>query len=431
MLEAIGLSHMDDLFADIVGSARLNRPLQISKGKSEMEVRRALYALPVHAGDLPLFRGAGAYRHTIPAVVNALCGRAEFYTAYTPYQAEMSQGMLQSIFEYQTLMAQLTGMDASNASVYDGATACAEAMIALRGAARKSRVLYSAGLHPEYIQTLKTYARFAQFELIEIPLDAAGITDMRALQANAAGAAGALIQSPNFFGVVEDFAPAAEALHANQSLLVAVVNPISLGLLKRPGDVGADFCVGEGQPLGLPLSAGGPYLGFMTAKQKYIRNLPGRIVGQTTDSEGNRAFVLTLQAREQHIRREKATSNICSNQCLCALSAAFYMGAMGPQGMREVASLCLQKAHYLYDGIRRIKGFTPRYANSPFFHEFVMDYAGDARELNTKLREAGYIGGLSLSRYYQGDSGLLFCATEINAREEIDAFLNILEVHAS
>lgn len=435
MLEAIGLSRMQDLFADITGGARLARPLDLPPGKSEMEVRRAIHALPVDAGALPLFRGAGAYRHEIPAVVNALSGRAEFYTAYTPYQAEMSQGMLQSIFEYQTLMTQLTGMDVSNASVYDGATACAEVMISLRGAtrgsaAKKSTILYSAGLHPEYIQTIKTYARFAQFTLVELPLDAEGKTEQQALRQNAANAAGALIQSPNFFGIVEDFAPAAQALHENGALLAAVVNPISLGLLKRPGDVGADFCVGEGQPLGMPLSAGGPYLGFMTAKQQYTRNLPGRIVGETADAEGNRTFVLTLQAREQHIRREKAASNICSNQSLCAISAAFYLAAMGPQGMREVASLCLQKAHYLYDGIGSIKGFTPRYEKSPFFHEFVMEYAGDAQALNEKLRAAGFIGGLPLSRYFPGDGGVLFCATETNTREEIDAFLNALEVAA-
>lgn len=424
MLDAIGIPSMDALFADIAGEARLGRPLMLPQGKSEEEVRRMLRALPAEAGELPLFRGAGAYRHYIPSVVGALCGRAEFYTAYTPYQAEMSQGMLQSIFEYQTLLSQLTGMDASNASVYDGATACAESMIMLRGATRKSKVCYSAGLHPEYVQTIKTYARFAGFELVELPLDAKGSTELSLLEG--ADAAGAIIQSPNFFGVVEDLAPAAALLHANKGLLVAVVNPIALGLLKSPGEAGADIAVGEGQPLGIPLSAGGPYLGFMACRQKYIRNLPGRIVGQTEDAEGNRAFVLTLQAREQHIRREKASSNICSNQSLCALTAGIYLAAMGPQGLREVAEQCLQKAHYLQEGLRVLGKLRPRY-EAPFFHEFTMEYAGDAVALNKNLRARGFIGGLALGRYYDGDTGLLFCATEMNTRAEIDAFLNALE----
>ena len=428
MLSAIGLSSMEDLFADIPAQARLNRPLNLPVGKSEQEVRKIFKALSGEAGELPLFRGAGAYRHYIPAVVNAITSRAEFYTAYTPYQAEMSQGMLQSIFEYQTLLCELTGLDASNASVYDGGTACAEAMVMLRGATRKSKVLYSAGLNPQFIGTLKTYAHFAGFELVEIPLNSEGLTDLSALEANAQGAAGALVQSPNFFGCVEAYAPAAELLHTHKALLVAVVNPISLGLLKRPGDCGADICVGEGQPLGIPLCAGGPYLGFMTAKQQYIRNLPGRIVGETADNEGNRAFVLTLQAREQHIRREKASSNICSNQSLCAMSAAVYLAAMGPQGLKEVASLCLQKAHYLRDGILTIPGMRARYLDTPFFHEFVIDSEKEPAVLNAKLRDRGFIGGLRLNRYFPGESGILYCATEMNTREEIDAFLHALEV---
>ncbi len=430
MLDALGLNAMSDLFADIPAQARLNRPLSLPKGKSEMEVRRTIASLPVDAGKLPLFRGAGAYRHYIPAVVPALASRSEFYTAYTPYQAEMSQGMLQSIFEYQTLLSSLTGMDASNASVYDGATAVAEAMIMLRGATRKTKVLYSAGLHPEYIATLRTYARFARMELFELPLDCNGATDISSLRASAGDCAGAIMQSPNFFGIIEDFSPAAEALHATGALLVSVVNPLSLGLLKQPAAAGADIAVGDGQPLGLPLCAGGPYFGFMTAKQKYLRNLPGRIVGQTQDAEGTRAFVLTLQAREQHIRREKAASNICSNQCLCAISAAFYLAAMGPQGLKETAALCLQKAHYLYDGIRAIPGFRPRYESAPFFHEFVMDSPKASGEIDAALRKQGFIGGLPLSYYNKADNGLLFCATEMNTREEIDAFLNALEVIA-
>ncbi len=430
MLHAIGLSSMEDLFEDIPPAARLKSPMNIPKGLSEMQVRRLFQTLKSEAGKLPLFRGAGAYRHYIPAVVGAVTSRSEFYTAYTPYQAEMSQGMLQAIFEYQTLICQLTGMDVSNASVYDGATACAESMLAMRGATRRSRVLVSAGLHPEYRETLKTYARFAGLELVTIPLTTAGVTDIAAMEAGVKDAAGAIVQSPNFYGCIEDFSPMAEILHANKALLVACVNPISLGLLKRPGNAGADFCVGEGQPLGIALSAGGPYLGFMSAKAKYVRNLPGRIVGQTADAQGNRAFVLTLQAREQHIRREKASSNICSNQSLCAIAAAVYLGAMGPQGMGEVAQLNLQKAHYLRDGILAIPKMRQRYGDTPFFNEFVIEQEKAPAVLNAALRNKGFIGGLRLSRYDGADAGILYCATEMNGRDEIDAFLNALEVCA-
>lgn len=426
MLQAIGLSSIDELFSDIPEKARLGRPLDLPKGKSEQEVRRAFQAFASKAGELPLFRGAGAYRHYIPSVVDAMASRSEFYTAYTPYQPEMSQGMLQAIFEYQTLICQLTGLDASNASVYDGGSACAEAMVMLRGITRKNKALYSAGLNPEYVAILKTYARFVGFELTEIPLTGEGKTDFGALASNLDGAAGLLLQSPNFFGAVEDMKNAATMLHEKGALLTAVVNPMSLGLLKRPGDYGADIAVGEGQPLGLSLSVGGPYLGFMATKQQYIRHLPGRIAGETVDGEGRRAYVLTLQAREQHIRREKASSNVCSNQSLCALRAAVYLAAMGPGGMREVAGQCLQKAHYLYEGILRIPGMRARYT-APFFHEFVIDCEKDAQAINAALKDRGFIGGLPLNHYYAGDNGILYCATEQNTREELDAFLNALE----
>jgi glycine dehydrogenase subunit 1 len=428
MLNAIGVTDMDALFMDIPWDARCKRQLSLDDGKSEIEVRRKFDAYDTSAARLPLFMGAGAYRHYIPAVVPALLARSEFYTAYTPYQAEMSQGMLQGIFEYQTYMCRLTGMDVSNASVYDGATACAETMIALRAATRKNKILYSAALHPEYIQTMRTYARFTGFELVEIPFTENGETDLMYAVRHTQAAAGMIAASPNFYGVIEDIAQMADFSHTAGILFVTVSNPLSLGLLKRPGDVGADFCVGEGQPLGIPLSAGGPYLGFMAANKTYMRNLPGRIVGQTEDAWGNRAFVLTLQAREQHIRREKASSNICSNQSLCALTAAMYLGAMGPAGLKEVALQCLQKAHYLYDGIHSIPAFAARYPKSAFFHEFVTDYKGDAIALNSKLKEKGFIGGLPLCRYFKGDTGLLFCATEVLTRSEIDGFLNALEV---
>jgi len=426
MLATIGADSVGALFADIPEQARLARPLNLPKGKSEQEVRREFAALKPGAAALPLFRGAGAYRHYIPAVVDAVASRSEFYTAYTPYQPEMSQGLLQAIFEYQTLICELTGLEAANASVYDGGTACAETLGMFRGITRKNKVLYSAGLHPEYIGVLKTYARFSGYALAEIPLLPDGRTDIAAMGGELEGAAGMLLQSPNFFGAVEDTAAFAAAAHEKKALLAAVANPVSLGLLKRPGDMDADICVGEGQPLGIPLSAGGPYLGFMATKAAYIRHLPGRIAGETADPEGNRAFVLTLQAREQHIRREKAQSNICSNESLCALRAAVYLAAMGPAGMRETANLCLRHAHYLRDGILAIPGMRQRY-NAPFFHEFVIDSDTDAALIDSRLRKSGFIGGLPLRRYFPADNGILYCATECNGREEIDAFLNALE----
>lgn len=430
MLREIGLERMDQLFADIPVGLRLNRALNLPAGKSELEVRHLFEAYRADTdASMPIFRGAGAYRHYIPAAVPQLAGQSAFYTAYTPYQAEMSQGMLQSIFEYQTLICELTGMDASNASVYDGATAAAESMIMMRDAKRKKKVLYSAGLHPEIKATLNTYARFTKLDLVEIPLDKAGLVDSKALETNAADAAGFIVANPNFYGCVEDIGALAEVVHAAGGLLTAYVNPISLGLLKRPGDCGADIAIGDGQPLGLPLGFGGPYVGFMAAKEKYTRNLPGRIAGQTADAEGNRAFVLTLQAREQHIRRDKAASNICSNQMLCAIMSSIYMAMMGPNGLFEVADQCVQKAHYLAEGISRIKGMSIRYS-APFFHEFVVDSKVAPAAIEAKLREKGIIGGLALERFDPKDKGILYCATECNTREQIDALLGALEVIA-
>ncbi|MEL7609763.1 MAG: aminomethyl-transferring glycine dehydrogenase subunit GcvPA [Bacillota bacterium] len=430
MLREIGLERMDQLFADIPAGLRLGRALNLPAGKSELEVRRlfASYRAETDASK-PIFRGAGAYRHYIPAAVPQLAGQTAFYTAYTPYQAEMSQGMLQSIFEYQTLICELTGMDASNASVYDGATAAAESLIMMRDAKRKKKILYSAGLNPEVKATLITYAHFTKLDLVEIPLDKTGLVDCAALEANSADAAGFIVSNPNFYGCIEDIPAIAEIVHAAGGLLTAYVNPISLGLIKRPGDSGADIAIGDGQPLGLPLGFGGPYVGFVATKEKYTRNLPGRIAGQTADADGNRAFVLTLQAREQHIRRDKAASNICSNQMLCAIMSSIYLALMGPDGIAEVADQCVQKAHYLAEGISRIKGMSLRYC-APFFHEFVVDSAVSPAAIEAKLRERGIIGGLALERFDPKDTGILYCATECNTREEIDALLSALEVIA-
>lgn len=428
MLSSMGLSSMDELFRDIPDELKLSRPLNLPEGKSETEIRRIFRAYAERTnGSMPLFRGAGAYRHYIPSLIPQLLMRSEFYTAYTPYQAEMSQGMLQAIFEYQTLMCRLTGMDVSNASVYDGATAAAEAMLMLRDAKRKQKILISDGLNPDVIAVIHTYARFARLECVSIPLNSDGTTDMDALSANSDGAAGYIVANPNFFGCLENMDEISAAVHGFGGLLVSYVNPISLSLVKRPGDYGADIAVGDAQPLGLPLSFGGPYCGFMCSTQKLIRNLPGRIAGQTSDAEGNRVFVLTLQAREQHIRREKASSNICSNQMLCAITASMYLSVMGPEGMREVAMQNLQKAHYLRDGIKSINGARIRYENTPFFNEFVVEFDKDSAVINALLKKKGIVGGARLANYKDGDNGILMCVTEMNTREEIDALITALE----
>lgn len=428
MLRAIGVGSVEELFADIPAAVRLERPLDLPGGKSEQEVRRlfAAYGAATQA-DWPVFRGAGAYRHYIPAAVPQLASISSFYTAYTPYQPEISQGMLQVIFEYQTYICQLTGMDASNASVYDGATAAAEAMLMLSNIKRKAeKVLYSAGLHPHVRQVLHTYARFAGIELCEIALNDQGLVDMAALAAQGQGAAGFIAAQPNFYGGIDNLGAIADAVHAWGGLLVACVNPIAMGCLQRPGDCGADIAVGDGQPLGLPLNFGGPYLGFMAAKSKYIRYLPGRIAGQTQDAQGRRVFVLTLQAREQHIRREKASSNICSNQALCALSASVYLSLMGPQGLRDVADQCMQKARYLARGIAAIPGMRLRHS-APFFHEFVVDSHIAPEVIDAALCARHILGGAPLSLFDPGDKGILYCATEMNTREEMDALLSALE----
>ncbi len=421
MLESIGLVGMEDLFADVPEDLKLHRPLNLFAGMSEMEIRRAFQKLASDTDpNMPIFRGAGAYRHYIPAAVSQLAMRSEFYTAYTPYQCEMSQGMLQAIFEYQSLISDLTGMEASNASVYDGGTAAGESLLALRDSKRKKKILYSAALHPDVIAVMQTYARFASLELTEVPLTPAGITDISAIPSLSEGAAGLIAPQVNFFGCIEDSAALAEATHAFGGLFVAYVNPLALGTLARPGDCGADFAVGEGQPLGLPLAFGGPYYGFMTTRMKLIRNLPGRIVGQTTDADGNRVFVLTLQAREQHIRREKAASNICSNECLCAIMSSIYLSLMGPAGMQEVAQQNIQKAHYLAKALCAIPGVHMRYPNTPFFNEFVLDIDRCPGEINDELKARGYMGGVRLRRFLPDDQGMLWCATECNTKEEMD-----------
>lgn len=420
MLESIGLSSIDQLFSHIPDELKLKGELNLPSGMSELEVSSAMKKIAaknVVFGSI--FRGAGAYDHYIPSIVKSVTGKEEFLTAYTPYQAEISQGVLQSIFEYQTMICELTGMDVSNASVYDGATAAAEAVNMCCERSRKV-VFCSAAAHPDTIAVVKTYCWAAGHELVLLPVKD-GKTDLDAMasQLDKKTSACLYLQSPNFFGQLEEMEKAAEMIHSVGAKLIAGCNPIALGLLKTPAEQGADIAVGEGQPLGMPLSFGGPYLGFMAATQAMMRKLPGRIVGETVDVDGKRAFVLTLQAREQHIRREKASSNICSNQALCALTASVYLATVGPDGLKQAASLCYQKAHYLAQQLCSILGVSLRYSGT-FFHEFVTDQK-DSDKLLSALEQQGILGGYPLA-----DGGILWCATEKNTKEEMDRVVEII-----
>lgn len=420
MLESIGLSSIDQLFSHIPDELKLKGELNLPSGMSELEVSSAMKKIAAkNVVFSSIFRGAGAYDHYIPSIVKSVTGKEEFLTAYTPYQAEISQGVLQSIFEYQTMICELTGMDVSNASVYDGATAAAEAVNMCCERSRKV-VFCSAAAHPDTIAVVKTYCWAAGHELVLLPVKD-GKTDLDAMasQLDKKTSACLYLQSPNFFGQLEEMEKAAEMIHSVGAKLIAGCNPIALGLLKTPAEQGADIAVGEGQPLGMPLSFGGPYLGFMAATQAMMRKLPGRIVGETVDVDGKRAFVLTLQAREQHIRREKASSNICSNQALCALTASVYLATVGPDGLKQAASLCYQKAHYLAQQLCSIPGVSLRYSGT-FFHEFVTDQK-DSDKLLSALEQQGILGGYPLA-----DGGILWCATEKNTKEEMDRVVEII-----
>ena len=419
MLKTIGLTSMDQLY-DVVPKEVRIRELDLPEGMSEMEVSRHMEKL---AGKnqvfRSIFRGAGAYRHYIPAIVKTVTGKEEFLTAYTPYQAEISQGVLQSIFEYQTQMCELTGMDVSNASVYDGASAAAEAVFMCQER-KRSRVILSGTTHPQVIETIKTYCESRKVPVTVVPAKDLA-TDTEALRAELTpDTAAVYIQSPNYYGVIEDMENLIPVVHDAGAKVIMGVNPISLGMLKTPGELGADIAVGEGQPLGMPLSFGGPYLGFMTCRQAMMRKLPGRIVGETTDAEGRRCFVLTLQAREQHIRREKASSNICSNEALCAMTASVYLAAMGPAGLKQAAMSSASHAHYLAAELEKL-GFGILSGNRPFFHEFLTDCPVEQERLLSALEEKGILGGLPVG------NGILWCCTECNDKAEIDRLVSIVK----
>ncbi len=432
MMARIGISNVDELFADIPPAIRLSEDLRLPPALSELELTanlRKIASRNLDVDSAPCFLGAGAYDHFIPAVVSDLASRSEFTTAYTQYQAEISQGALQALWEYQSMICELTELDVANASLYDGATALAEAMNMACGATGRKQVLVSGGIHPFYRRVLATYAHDLGIQIEVIPL-VNGVTDKQALLAAVnPQTAGILLQSPNFFGCIEDMNGIAEEIHQQGGLLVMAVNPISLGILKSPGDYGADIAVGEGQMLGLGLNFGGPYLGFMAVREKWMRRMPGRIVGRTVDKEGNRGFVLTLQAREQHIRREKAYSNICSNEGLCALTAAIYLTAIGKQGLVNVATLCLEKAHYAAEKIAVLPGYSLEFA-SPFFHEFVVRMPVPAAEIQQRLLSQGIIGGLNVTEtdgvVADGRERMLFCVTEKRTKEEIDHLVAVL-----
>ncbi len=417
MLEAIGVGTVEDLFLDI--PAGLRRPvLKLPTALSEMELMAGLRVMAESNSDLDhyaCFLGAGAYHHFVPSLVGQLVSRAEFYTAYTPYQAEVSQGTLQSMFEFQSLVCDLTGMDVANASHYDGAAALAEAALMAVRITGRERVAVAASVHPEYRAVLETYARALGLTVETVPaLPPQDLT----------GCACLIVQQPNYFGHLEQVDALAELAHDAGTLLVVSVDPISLGMLKPPGDYGADIVVGEGQPLGLPVGFGGPYLGLFACRQVHVRQMPGRIIGETVDGRGQRGYVLTLQAREQHIRRERATSNICTNQALAALTATVYLAAMGRQGLTQVAGLCYHKAHYAAGRIAQLPGFSLAFSE-PFFKEFAVRCPAPPADLNRRLLEKRIIGGLDISDIVEG--GWLLCVTEMNTRQQIDRLIDALD----
>jgi glycine dehydrogenase subunit 1 len=429
MLDEIGVNNLDALFDAVPSKFRFPK-LDLPQSLTEMEAMWEMQSLADANADLnhyACFLGAGAYNHYIPSLVDHIIRRGEFFTAYTPYQPEVSQGTLQAIFEFQSMIGNLTGMEVCTASHYDGATAFTEAALMAVNTTRRDKVVVSPGVHPHYRQVLRTYTQYHP-SLSIVGDDRAPRTSLDDLAELVDDDTACLcVSNPNFFGQFEDIAGLAERVHAKGALLVTSVNPISLGLFKPPSEYGADIVTGEGQPLGVPLSFGGPYLGFFCTKREYMRRIPGRIVGETTDKEGKRGYVLTLKTREQDIRREKATSNICTNQGLMALSACVYMSVMGKQGMQQVANLCYQKAHYAAEQIAKLDGYEV-WNDRPFFHEFVVKCPRPVMRVNEHLvNEHDIIGGYDLGQEYRDlQRHMLLCCTETNTKEEIDELVEAL-----
>jgi glycine dehydrogenase subunit 1 len=430
MLAAIGIADLRELFADVPEAVRFPE-LALPPGLSQVALERHMAEMAganLDLSDVACFLGAGAYRHYIPPVVDALLSRGEFLTAYTPYQPEISQGTLTAIFEFQSLIASLTGMDLANASLYDGGSALAEATLMAARLTRRDGLVLAGSLHPAYRAVAATYAQGLALPMATIPSAADGRLDPAAVRASVGeGTACLAVGYPNFYGIIEDLEPLAEIVHAVGALLVVVVNPTALGLLTPPGALGADIVIGEGQPLGMPLSFGGPYLGLLATRMSHARQMPGRIIGEARDREGRRGYVMTLRAREQDIRREKATSNICTNQALTALAATIYLAALGETGFREVAVQCYHKAHYAHAALTRLPGVEPVFSG-PFFHEFALRLPLSVCDLNDALLAESIVGPYDLGR---DDPALaqcgLFCVTEMNTREEIDRLSAALE----
>lgn len=423
MLERCGMKTMDDLYAEIPDSIRFKKDYDLPSEKSEMEVRRFFEQLGKQNKSLTCFGGAGVYDHYTPAIVPNLVQRSEFLTSYTPYQAEISQGTLHYIFEYQSMMAELTGMDISNASMYDGSTATAEAVLMAKANAKKAnRMLISETIDPKVLEVVKTYAHFQNIQIDMIPA-VNGATDKKTLteKLSQGDVAGVVVQQPNYYGIIEDFTGIADACHEQKALFIINSIAADLALLKTPGEWGADIAVGDVQSLGIPMSYGGPYAGYMCCTEKLMRKMPGRIVGMTQDNRGQRAFVLTLQAREQHIRRQKATSNICSNESLMALWVTIYMAVMGKKGIKEAAQLSYNGAHYLYEQLLQTGHFMIAFEGQPFFNEFCVRYDGNVDALQKKLTDNGIMGGVKVD-----DHTIMFAVTEKRTKEEIEQLISLI-----
>jgi glycine dehydrogenase subunit 1 len=425
MLQTIGVERFEDLIEPVPEKYRLKEKLQIPDPLSEYELTREFesFAKTNTGADLTCFLGAGAYDHFIPAAVDHILLRSEFYTAYTPYQAEVSQGTLQAIFEYQTMISRLTGMDIANASMYDGASAAAEACLMAIRSTRKNRILVPGSLNPRWLEVIRTYLKREDFEISEIPFLEDGTLDRAALEKQIDdGTAAVLMQYPNYFGLIENLQPVADLIHEQKGLLIVAADPVALPLLRSPGDAGADIVVGEGQSMGIPMSYGGPYAGFMATGAKLARKMPGRIIGRTTDRAGQTGYVLTLQTREQHIRREKATSNICTNQALMALANTVYLSLMGEDGFREISSQCYSKSHYLESRLLDIPGVSRVFGETPFFREFVVSFPVSSIGLRDQMIEKGILAGLPLPEL--GEGAMLVTATEKRTRGDLDEYVS-------
>lgn len=426
MFHEIGVETFEELLEPVPEKFRLTEKLHLPEPLSELELTREFEELAGRntGAELVCFMGAGAYDHFIPAAINHILLRSEFYTAYTPYQAEVSQGTLQAIFEYQTMIARLTGMEMANACMYDGASAAAEACLMAMRVTRKQRILVAGSLNPRWLDVIRTYLKRNDFEINEIPFLEDGTLDLAiARKLIEGGTAAVLMPYPNYFGLIEGLQPFAELVHEHKGLLIVAADPVALPLLRSPGDAGADIVVGEGQSMGIAMSYGGPYAGFMAARTKLARKMPGRIIGRTTDRAGQTGYVLTLQTREQHIRRDKATSNICSNQALMALANVVYLSLMGEKGFREVSSQCYHKSHYLEKKLLEIPGTSRVFEKTPFFREFIISFPVSSIRLRDRMIEQGILAGLPIVEL--GEGAMLVTVTEKRTRDEIDRYVKI------